>query len=95
MGSLLKEEEIDIGTFTENKNHGATITHDFYDKDKQLTLRVNQNSYFILSFEIWWPDEGIYNYKLKKRDIEIIPEKLRDAMLEVMKSGEGSILKLK
>lgn len=82
--SLLEKDEIEIGTFTDEKQKGAIVTYDIYNTDKQLNLKANTDLTF--EIELFLSDnddnEKTYRHKLSQDQVKIIPEVLKKTMIE-------------
>lgn len=85
--SILDEEEVDIGIFSEGKQKGSTITYDFFVSDKNLSLRLLPSHNFELELMMYdsTGEERLYKKTLKSDEAVIIPERLKWMMKEVLK----------
>lgn len=83
--SLLEHDEIEIETFSKKNQKGSIISYDIYHDEKQLNIKVNTD--FIFEVELvlydWDDNEKIYSHKLTIEQVKIIPEGLKNLMIEV------------
>ena len=94
--SLLNEDELDIGIFSEKSRSGAIVSYDIYNSDKQLSLKLLPKNVFKLELLIYDSD-GIlktFNYKLDSIEIKMIPHGLINIMQEVLSELKSKTLKI-
>lgn len=89
--SIFKEEEIDIGIFSEGKNKGSIVTYDFFISDKNLCLKLKPDNRFELELMMFdnKGDEKLYRKTLRSDEATIIPERLKSLMKEVLIEKES------
>lgn len=94
---LLLDEEFEIGYFQHGSKKGAVISYNIYDKEKQMELRLDQKQNFELRLQIWdFDDEELeYKYKLVNQDSDVIPEGLKNLMIEIVHSSNPITVKSK
>jgi hypothetical protein len=84
ISSLLENDEIEIGIFTEENQKGAIVSYDIYNTDKQLNLKAITDLTF--EIELFLSDnddnEKIYKHILSQDQVKIIPEVLKNLMIE-------------
>lgn len=94
--SLLNEDELDIGIFSEKSQKGAIVSFDIYDSDKELNLKLLPKGIFELELMIY-DSEGTlktYKYTLDSLEIKMIPEGLINLMKEVLEERESKTIKI-
>lgn len=94
--SVLNDDEIDIGTFGDEKTEGACITYDVYNTDKMLSLKYGKNSNWGIELILydWEGEEKKYFYPINGEEIKVIPEGLSIIMTEVAKKGRGKVIRV-
>lgn len=82
-----KHDSIDIGVLLDPKNPLALLTHDQWNSNKQLSLRLDKKGKFDLYFNCYEEDDyqsAIYN--LTEVDVRMIPDGLKKIMAIVVKT---------
>ena len=94
--ALLESTEADIGIFRDGDVEGSEITYDFYDFDKELSLRCVRGKTFAVFFSIYDSEGELkdYRYALDSTEEKIIPPGLINLMKEVFAKKEATVFKI-
>ncbi len=95
---VLGEDEFEIGLFKNGKVVGSNICYNQYDSDKQLELRFTNHSEFELYVMLYDDDAGKlreFHFKLIGEHLKIIPEGLKQMLIECQKEEKGRIVSAK
>lgn len=96
MTSLLMEDEIEIGLFSNpDGTHGSMVTYDVYNDDKVLSIRYKNDTSFELHIELE-NDEGelrAFDHALSEREVDVIPEGLQILMKKAFDTNDAMVWK--
>lgn len=82
-----KWDSVDIGVCLDGKKTYSMITHDQWNSDKQLSLRLHPGGRFDLYFECYEEDDyASAVYELTDQDALLIPERLKKLMEKARKT---------
>ena len=88
MKEMFRWETIDIGLFENGNKTLALITHDPWNSDKRLSLRLHADESFDLYFECYEEDDyQTAVYRLTEADTLLIPPGLKVLMRKAIKTN--------
>lgn len=85
LADSINYEKISIGVTESKINKWALLTHDPWNSDKQLSLRLNKKGVFELYFNCYEEDDyQNATYVLEGDDLDLIPDGLKVIMKKAM-----------